>query len=73
VEESKQDAKSQGARLLAAAQADIEQQVQQVKVGLRKQVSERAICAAEQILRKEVDHQAHAEIIESVATRLDKA
>ncbi|MCI0668404.1 MAG: F0F1 ATP synthase subunit B [Methylococcaceae bacterium] len=73
VEESKHDAKTEGARLLAAAQADIEHQVQQVKDGLRQQVSELAISAAEQILQKEVDRKAHAEMIKSVAARLDKA
>ncbi|MGH8558440.1 MAG: F0F1 ATP synthase subunit B [Methylococcales bacterium] len=73
VEESKRDAKAEGTRLLAAAQADIEHQVQQVKVGLRKQVSELAISAAEQILQKEVDRKAHVEIIKSVSARLDKA
>ncbi len=73
IEESKHDAKTEGARLLAAAQADIEQQVQQVKDGLRQQVSELAISAAEQILQKEVDRKAHAKMIKSVAARLDKA
>ncbi|MGH8551332.1 MAG: F0F1 ATP synthase subunit B [Methylococcales bacterium] len=73
VEDSKQDAKTEGARLLAAAQADIEHQIQQVKDGLRQQVSELAISAAEQILQKEVDRKAHAEMIKSVAARLDKA
>lgn len=72
VEESKQDAKAEGTRLLAAAQADIEHQVQQVKDSLRQQVSELAISAAEQILQKEVDRKAHADMIKSVAARLDK-
>jgi F-type H+-transporting ATPase subunit b len=73
IEESKQDAKLEGARLLAAAQVDIEHQVQQVKDGLRQQVSELAISAAEQILQKEVDRKAHADMIKTVAARLDKA
>lgn len=73
VEESKQDAKTEGARLLVAAQADIEHQVQQVKDSLRQQVAELAISAAEQILQKEVDKKAHAEILGSVAARLHKA
>lgn len=73
VEESKLDAKSEGERLLAAAQADIEHEVQQVKDGLREQVSELAINAAEQILQKEVDRKAHTEMIKSVSDNLGKA
>ena len=57
---------------MAAAQAEIEYEVQQVRDGLRQEVSELALAAAEQILQKEVDRQVHAEMIKSVSDRLGK-
>lgn len=73
VEDSKGDARTEGDRLVAAAQAEIEHEVQQVRDGLRQEVSELALAAAEQILQKEVDRQVHAEMIKSVSDRLGKS
>lgn len=73
VEESKNDAKVEGERMLTAARADIDHEVQQVKDGLRQQVSELALSAAEQILQKEIDKKAHTEMLKSVSDRIGKA
>ncbi len=69
VEESKQNARQEGERIVLAARAEIDREVQKAKEGLRQQVAELAMRAAEQILRQEVDRTRHQAIIDN----LDKA
>jgi len=69
VEESKQNARQEGERIVLAARAEIDREVQKAKEGLRQQVAELAMSAAEQILRQEVDRNRHQVIIDN----LDKA
>ncbi len=73
VEESKESAKQEGERLIVAAKAQIEQEMQQAREGLRQEVSNLAINAAEQILKAEVDASKHKEIVDNVAKKLGKA
>ena len=73
VEESKESARSEGERLIAAARSEISREVQQAKETLRDQVSVLAIDAAEQILREEVDRKKHEKILKTAAQQLDKA
>jgi len=47
----------------AAAKADIDQQVAQAKEMLREQVASLAVAGAEKILRREVNAQTHAELL----------
>ncbi len=70
VEESKSTAKTEGERLLASAQASIEQELQHVKEGLRLEVSALALQAAEQILQAEVDKTKHKAVITKVSAQL---
>ena len=70
VEEAKTAAASEGARLVAGARAEIEQELARARETLRAQVSALAIAGAEQILRREVDRQAHADLLASVETQL---
>lgn len=70
VEESKQSAKQEGDRLITAAKAQIEQEVQQAKENLRKEVSDLALSAAEQILTSEIDKAKHKEILSKVSNKL---
>lgn len=70
VEESKGTAKKEGERILASTQAQIEQEVQQAKEGLRKEVSELALTASEQILEAEIDVGKHKKIIDKVTKQL---
>ncbi|MGR9072140.1 MAG: F0F1 ATP synthase subunit B [Gammaproteobacteria bacterium] len=72
IEESKESAKKEGDRMLASAKAQIEQELQQTKEGLRKEVSALALKAAEQILQAEIDKGKHKEIVEKVAGQLGK-
>ena len=70
IEESKDTAKKEGERLLLAAKAQIEQEMQQAKEGLRQQVADLALTAAEQILNAEIDKTKHQDIITKVSNQL---
>jgi len=70
VEEAKGNAKIEGDRILAGATAEIDQEVNRAKEGLRAQVSSLAIAGAEKILRKEIDAKAHSELLSKLAAEL---
>ena len=70
VEEAKGNAKVEGDRILAGATAEIDQEVNRAKEGLRAQVSSLAIAGAEKILRKEIDAKAHSELLSKLAAEL---
>jgi F-type H+-transporting ATPase subunit b len=70
VEEAKDSARLEGERLLAAARADIDQERNQARESLRGEVAKIAVTAAEQLLRKEIDAGAHAEMLDRLASEL---
>ena len=70
VEEAKENARTEGDRQLAAAQAEIEQESNKAREVLRTKVAELAVAGAEKILRKEIDATAHKDIVESVANQI---
>jgi F-type H+-transporting ATPase subunit b len=70
IEESKGAAKVEGERQLAAAQAQIDQEVQSAKSVLRDQVAKLAVAGAEKILRREVDANAHADMLNQLKAQL---
>jgi len=70
IEESKDTAKKEGERLIVAAKAQIEQEIQQAKEGLRQEVADLALNAAEQILGAEIDKVKHQDIISKVSNQL---
>ena len=70
VEEGKQDARSEGERLLTAAKAQMTQEVNQAKEGLRKQVIVLALEGAEKILMQEVNAAEHNKALEKLAAQL---
>ena len=70
VEESKDIAKKEGERLIVAAKAQIEQEIQQAKEGLRKEVADLALSAAEQILGAEIDKIKHQDIVNKASNQL---
>ncbi|RMG34403.1 MAG: F0F1 ATP synthase subunit B [Gammaproteobacteria bacterium] len=70
VEDAKSKAQEEGARQLAAAQAEIEQEVNKAREELRSKVAELAVAGAEKILRREIDAEAHKDIVESVAGQI---
>jgi F-type H+-transporting ATPase subunit b len=70
VEEGKSAGAAEGARLVQGAKAEIEQEVSRAREMLRTQVAALAVAGAEQILRREVDANAHAELLASVQSQL---
>jgi F-type H+-transporting ATPase subunit b len=70
IEEAKGVAKTEGERLVTGAKAEIEQEISRAKEMLRAQVAALAIAGAEQILKREVDAKAHADLLRSVETQL---
>lgn len=73
VEESKETAKREGERLIASARAQIEQEEQQAREGLRQEVAVLALSAAEQILQAEIDKAKHTDIIAKATEKLGQA
>jgi len=70
VEASKDTAKKEGERLLLVAKAQIEQEKQNAKESLRKEVSALALRAAEQILSAEIDKTKHQDILGKISKQL---
>ncbi|MEA3274343.1 MAG: F0F1 ATP synthase subunit B [Pseudomonadota bacterium] len=70
IEEAKQDARSEGARLVTAAQAEIEQETNRAREELRERLANLAVAAAEKILQKEIDAAAHKSIVDSFANQI---
>ena len=70
IDEAKDAAREEGSRLQAAAQAEIEQDVNRAKEGLRKQVSALAVAGASKILAKSVDESVHSELLDQLANEL---
>lgn len=70
VDEAKDDAREEGQRILAAARAEIEQERHETKEALRAEVSVLAIAGAEQILMREVDRNAHNEVLDKISASL---
>lgn len=63
IEEAKARAAEEGAKIIAAARAEAEQESVKARAVLRDQVAALAVRGAEQILRKEVDAGVHAELL----------
>jgi len=70
VDEAKLSARQEGDRILAAAQAELETELNRAKESLRAQVSELAVAGAQKILKREVDAKAHADILDDLAAKL---
>jgi len=70
IEEAKGQAKVEGDRLIASAKAEAQQEVVRAKDTLRDQVAVLAIAGAEQILRREVNPQVHADLLSQLKAKL---
>ena len=69
-DEIKANANAEAARIIAQAKADAEQQVTKAREELRAQVAGLAVKGAEQILKREVNAAAHADLLTQLATEL---
>lgn len=63
IEEAKARANDEGGKIVAAARAEAEQQMVKARESLREQVAVLAVKGAEQILRKEVNADIHADLL----------
>jgi F-type H+-transporting ATPase subunit b len=70
VEEAKSAARVEGGRLLEAARAEINQEATKAREQLRTRVAELAVAGAERILRKEINLEAHREIVDHLAEQI---
>ncbi|MGB8434068.1 MAG: F0F1 ATP synthase subunit B [Burkholderiales bacterium] len=70
VDDARQAARAEGERLIAGAKAETEQQATNAKEQLREQVAALAVAGAEKILRREIDAQAHAELLTQLKREL---
>jgi F-type H+-transporting ATPase subunit b len=70
IEEAKKTASVEAARIVAAAQADAQQQVAKAREALRGEVATLAVRGAEQILKREVNAAAHADLLTQLKVEL---
>lgn len=70
MDEAKHAAAEESARILAVARADAEQQVTKARDELRVQVATLAVKGAEQILKREINTAAHAELLNQLKAEL---
>ncbi|MCE9659661.1 MAG: F0F1 ATP synthase subunit B [Burkholderiales bacterium] len=70
IEEAKSKASEEGAKIVAAARSEAEQEATKAREVLRDQVASLAVKGAEQILRREVDAKAHADLLGQLKAEL---
>jgi F-type H+-transporting ATPase subunit b len=70
IEEAKARASEEGAKIVAAARAEAEQEAFKARETLREQVAGLAVRGAEAILRREVDPAVHADLLSRLKTEL---
>lgn len=70
VDDAKEQAREEGQRIIAGANAEIEQEINRAKEDLRGQVAALAIAGAEKILEKSVDQAANEEMLAKLANEL---
>jgi len=69
-DEIKANAQAEANRIISQAKADAEQQVTKAREELRGQVAGLAVKGAEQILKREVNASAHADLLSQLAVEL---
>ena len=67
VEAAKQNATNEGQRLLESARAQVTLEAQKAREELRRQVGALAVQGAEQIIGREIDAGAHAQLLDKLA------
>ena len=70
VEQAKGAASTEGARIVAAAQQQIELDTTRAKESLRREVAGIAVGAASKLLGREIDARAHADLLEQLAAEI---
>lgn len=70
IDAARREAEAEKARIIAQAQQDAAQEVERIRDGLRNEVAILAVQGAEQILKREVDADAHAELLDQLKAQL---
>jgi F-type H+-transporting ATPase subunit b len=70
LDQARRDAETERARIVAQAKQDAELEAQRVRESLRDDVAALAVKGAEQILKREVDARAHAELLNQLKAQL---
>jgi F-type H+-transporting ATPase subunit b len=70
VDEAKGAGKEEGDRMIAAAKAEIEQETHRAREALRADVAALVVAGAGKVLRREVNAQAHADLLEVIKNEL---
>jgi len=70
IDEAKTKAEEEASRVLAGAQAEIDQEINKAKESLRGQVSDLAVAGASKILAKEVDAKTHKAALKDLISQI---
>ena len=70
VEESKDNARAEGERIIAAANAELEQEVNRAREQLRGQVVSLAVSGASKVLKREIDEKANEDLLKDLVAQL---
>ena len=70
IEEAKAEAQAEAERIRLAAKAEVEQESYRAREVLRGQVAGLAVAGAERILRREINTQAHADLLTALSAEL---
>ncbi|MHB8354222.1 MAG: F0F1 ATP synthase subunit B, partial [Burkholderiales bacterium] len=70
IEEAREEAKVEANRVKAHAQAEVDQEILRAKETLRDQVADLVVSGAEKILRREINAQAHSDLLIAIRAEL---
>lgn len=70
VEDAKNQASTEAAKITAQAKADVEQEINRARETLREQVAVLAVKGAESILKREIDEAQHAKMLSTLKQEL---
>jgi F-type H+-transporting ATPase subunit b len=70
VEAARTEAQAEKDRIVASGRSEIEQELTRAKEQLRNQVADLAVAGASRILKREVDANAHADLLAAIRTEL---
>ena len=70
VEQAKGEARTEGARIVANAQQQIELETTRARESLRREVAGIAVAAASKLLGREIDARRHADLLDQLAAQI---
>lgn len=70
IETAKRNAQTEAARIVEAAQGQVNLQVQRARDDLRKQVASLAVAGASKIIEREIDPRVHSQLLDQLAAQI---